>query len=70
MSKYNYRPIALASMVSKVSEIVIYNRISVYLDTCPNQFGFKRNHSTDLSTLIVFLMLVSSLVFFRCEQGI
>ena len=21
--------------------------ISVYLDTCPNQFGFKRNHSTD-----------------------
>ena len=47
MSKDNYRPIALASVVSKVAEIVIYNRISVYLDTCPNQFGFKRNHSTD-----------------------
>ena len=46
MSKDNYRPIALASVVSKVAEIVIYNRISVYLDTCPNQFGFKRNHST------------------------
>ena len=45
MSKDNYRPIALASAVSKVAEIVIYNRI--YLDTCPNQFGFKRNHSTD-----------------------
>ena len=70
MSKDNYRPIALASVVSKVAEIVIYNRISGYLDTCPNQFGFKRNHSTDqcmylkrLSTLIVFLMVVSSLVF-------
>ena len=68
MSKDNYRPIALASVVSKVVEIVIYNRISVYLDTCPNQFGFKRNHSSDqcmylkrLSTLIVFLMGVSSL---------
>ena len=47
MSKDNYRPIALASVVSKVAEIVIYNRISVYLDTCPNQFGFKINHSTD-----------------------
>ena len=47
MSKDNYRQIALASVVSKVVEIVIYNRIAVYLDTCPNQFGFKRNHSTD-----------------------
>ena len=47
MSKDNYRPIELASVVSKVAEIVIYNRISVYLDTYPNQFGFKRNHSTD-----------------------
>ena len=47
MSKDNYRPIALANVVSKVAEIVIYNRISVYLDTCPNQFGFKRNHNTD-----------------------
>ena len=47
MSKDNYRPIALASVVSKVAEIVIYNRISVYLGTCPNRFGFKRNHSTD-----------------------
>ena len=43
MSKDNYRPIALASVVSKVTEIMI----SGYLDTCPNQFGFKRNHSTD-----------------------
>ena len=47
ISEDNYRPIALASVVSKVAEIVIYNRISGYLDTCPNQFGFKRNHSTD-----------------------
>ena len=47
MSKDNYRPIAPASVVSKVVEIVIYNRISVYLDTCPNQCGFKGNHNTD-----------------------
>ena len=47
MSKYNYRPIALASIVSKVAESIIFNRISCYLDTCPNQFGFKRNHGTE-----------------------
>ena len=33
MSKDNYRPIALASIVSKVAESIILNRISCYLDT-------------------------------------
>ena len=47
MSKDNYHPIAPASVVSKVAESIIFNRISCYLDTCPNQFGFKRNHGTD-----------------------
>ena len=47
MSKDNYRPLALASVVSKVAESIIFNRISCYLDTYPNQFGLKRNHGTD-----------------------
>ena len=42
-----YRPVALASVVSKVADSNIFNRISCYLDTCPNKFGFKRNHGTD-----------------------
>ena len=33
MSKDNYRPIAPASIVSKVAESIIFNRISRYLDT-------------------------------------
>ena len=33
--------------VSKVAKHIIFKRISCYLDTCPNQFGFKRNHGTD-----------------------
>ena len=78
MTKNNYRPIALASVVTKVAEIVIYNRISVYLDTCPNQFGFKRNHSTDqyiylLKEIIDAYRVLNGSVFtcfFRCEQGI
>ena len=48
-SKSNYRPIALASIVSKVLEKLIYDRIAVYLNTCSNQFGFKAKHSTDMT---------------------
>ena len=48
-SKSNYRPIALASIVSKVLEKIIYDRIAVYLTTCSNPFGFKAKHSTDMT---------------------
>ena len=47
MSKDNYRPIALASIVSKVTELIILNRISLFLETCHNQFGFINKHGTD-----------------------
>ena len=43
----NYRPIALASIISKIIETIILNRIEIYLITNPNQFGFKRGHGTD-----------------------
>ena len=45
--KENYRPIALASILSKVMEIIILNRIENVLITEPNQFGFKKGHGTD-----------------------
>ena len=43
----NYRPIALASVISKVLEIVLLEHLSPYIFTSDNQFGFKRKHSTD-----------------------
>ena len=46
-SKDNYRPIALASVFSKSIEIIILGRIKIFLDTNPNQFGFKKKHGTD-----------------------
>ena len=44
----NYRPIALVTVVSKIFELIILERIEAFLYTSPNQFGFKKQHSTDL----------------------
>ena len=44
----NYRPIALATIVSKMFESVLLFKCAEYLSTSDNQFGFKLSHSTDL----------------------
>ena len=46
--KNNYRPIALSSIISKVFEHVIAERLEVYLWANDNRFGYKSGHSTDL----------------------
>ena len=46
-SKDNYRPIALTSVISKLVEVIMLDRIEMYMITNPNQFGFKRKHGTD-----------------------
>ena len=46
-SKDNYRPIALASIVSIFFENILLDRMSVTLSTMSNQFGFKKKHGTD-----------------------
>ena len=43
-SQDNYRPIALASIISKVMEKVILNRIENFLITKNIQFGFMKGH--------------------------
>ena len=44
----NYRPIALATIVSKILESVILIKCGEYLASSDNQFGIKSCHSTDL----------------------
>ena len=46
-SKDNYRPIAIASVLSKVLEFIILERIEMFVYTHENQFGFKKQHGTD-----------------------
>ena len=40
-SKDNYRPIALASVISKLVEVIMLDRIEMYINTNPNQFWFQ-----------------------------
>ena len=49
----NYRPIAIANVISKVLEGVLLNRIDDYLWTNDNQFGFKAGHATDKAVYLL-----------------
>ena len=59
--KNNYRPIALSSIISKVFEHIIADRLEVYLWANCNQFGFKSGHSTDLC----FYALTECIAYFK-----
>ncbi len=45
----NYRPIALASVLSKVLETILLSRIEKYLLINDNQYGFKEKHGTNMA---------------------
>ena len=52
-SKDNYRPIAIASIMSKLLEKLLLERLSNFLITSSHQFGFKPKHSTDACIYIL-----------------
>ena len=45
----NYRPIAIATSLSKVLEHVLLSRLAGYLWTADSQFGFKQAHVTEIA---------------------
>ena len=45
---YNYRPIAFATIISKVFESVLLLKCEEYLFTSSNQISYKKGYSTDL----------------------
>ena len=51
----NYRPIAFATIVSKLYESTILYKCEDFLNTCDNQFGFKRKHSTEFCICVASL---------------
>ncbi len=44
----NYRPIAIATALSKVVEKVVLRRLENHLDTLDSQFSFKKGHGTEM----------------------
>ena len=46
-SMNNYRPVALASIISKVYEVVLLNKMKPFLGTHDNQFAYKKGMGTD-----------------------
>ena len=66
--KNNYRPIAIVTAMSKILELCIMKLIERHLLTSDNQFGFKRQHGTDLciftlKSVIKYYNLCNSPVF-------
>ena len=49
----NYRPITLATVLSKMFEHVILEKILHLVQTTDNQFGFKSKHSTDMCVFLL-----------------
>ena len=53
----NYRPIALETIMFKLFESVILLKCEMFLNTCPNHFGFKKGHSTDICIYVLKEMI-------------
>jgi len=53
----NYRPVSVLSVLSKVMERLMYNRLIDYLNTHKilyrNQFGFRKGYSTQLALILL-----------------
>ena len=64
-SKDNYRPIAIASTMSKLLEILLLERLSNFMLTSSHQFGFKAKHSTDACIYI----LKEAVDFYAAQQS-
>ena len=51
--KSNYRPIALATVCTKVLEICLLTRFDSFICTTDNQFAYKKGHATDLCVYLL-----------------
>ena len=53
----NYRPVSLLSVLSKVFERIVYNRLISILENnkilFKNQFGFRKQHSTYMALMVL-----------------
>lgn len=61
----NYRPVSLLSILSKIYEKVMYNRLMDFLEKekilYEKQFGFRKKHSTHMALMLLMDKLINSL---------
>ena len=62
--KNNHRPIALVSDCSKIFELCILSIIENYICTHDHQFGFKKQHATDMC-----IYTVKSVITYHTRQN-
>ena len=70
----NYRSISLLSSVSKIFEKVIFNQLIQYFDRYTllykSQYGFRKNHSTELAALEFIDEIIHSMDHGHIPTGI
>ena len=70
----NYRPISILPCLSKILERIIHNQVYNFLDKnkllCPAQYGFRRQHSTELAVLDLYDRITKSLAKKQYITGI
>ena len=61
----NYRPISLLPTLSKILEKIVYIRLYTFINKHkilnPNQFGFRKNYSTDLALIQIYDKITNAL---------
>jgi hypothetical protein len=61
----NYRPVSILNAFSKIYERLMYNRMIAFIDRhdilYKYQFGFKKNHSTDMALVVLLDKIVNAL---------
>ena len=65
MSFSNYRPISVLPLFSKILERIMYNRILNFINKhnilYKYQFGFRKNHSTNMALIILIDKILSAI---------
>jgi len=61
----NYRPVSILPVFSKIFERLMYNRLMSYIEKYnilyKYQFGFKKNHSTEMALIVLTEKIVTAL---------
>src|SRR5664279_5454276 len=65
----NYRGIALSSVFGRIFDLIVLHRYSDYLISCDLQFGFRKNRSTAMCSMIAKEVIAHYVNLFQTTKG-